>query len=52
MIVILQVGNEFSSVEALWSQFENVMAKDPDEGKIEGEGSDGDGEQQRDEENR
>jgi DASH complex subunit DAD1 len=24
------VGNEFSSVEALWSQFENVMAKDPD----------------------
>lgn len=26
----LQVGNEFSSVEALWSQFENVMAKDPD----------------------
>jgi DASH complex subunit DAD1 len=26
----LQVGNEFSSVEALWSQFENVMVKDPD----------------------
>jgi DASH complex subunit DAD1 len=26
----MQVGNEFSSVEALWSQFENVMAKDPD----------------------
>ena len=24
------MGNEFSSVEALWSQFENVMAKDPD----------------------
>jgi len=24
------VGNEFSSVEALWSSFENVMAKDPD----------------------
>lgn len=23
-----QVGNEFSSVEALWSHFENVMAKD------------------------
>ncbi|KAF5654883.1 DASH complex subunit DAD1, partial [Fusarium heterosporum] len=22
------VGNEFSSVEALWSQFENVMGKD------------------------
>jgi len=30
-----QVGNEFSSVEALWSQFENVMAKDPD---AEGDG--------------
>ena len=29
-----QVGNEFSSVEALWSQFENVMAKD---GEGEGE---------------
>lgn len=26
------MGNEFSSVEALWSQFENVMAKD-EEGK-------------------
>lgn len=27
------MGNEFSSVEALWSQFENVMAKDePEEG--------------------
>jgi DASH complex subunit DAD1 len=25
------VGNEFSSVEALWSQFENVMAKDEPE---------------------
>lgn len=23
----LQVGNEFSQVEGLWSQFENVMAK-------------------------
>jgi DASH complex subunit DAD1 len=31
---VIAVGNEFSSVEALWSQFENVMAKDP-----EGEGS-------------
>lgn len=27
----LQVGNEFSSVEALWSQFEGVMAKDQEE---------------------
>ncbi|UNI20142.1 Dolichyl-diphosphooligosaccharide-protein glycosyltransferase subunit dad1 [Purpureocillium takamizusanense] len=25
---VIAVGNEFSSVEALWSQFENVMAKD------------------------
>jgi len=24
----VQVGNEFSSVEALWSQFENVMGRD------------------------
>jgi DASH complex subunit DAD1 len=30
----MQVGNEFSSVEALWSQFENVMGKDE---KAEGE---------------
>ncbi|EEP75493.1 predicted protein [Uncinocarpus reesii 1704] len=29
------VGNEFSSVEALWSQFETVMAKD--EGSGDGE---------------
>ncbi|KAL6855208.1 Dolichyl-diphosphooligosaccharide-protein glycosyltransferase subunit dad1 [Amphichorda felina] len=29
---VIAVGNEFSSVEALWSQFENVMAKD-EEGK-------------------
>ncbi|KAI0010508.1 DASH complex subunit Dad1-domain-containing protein [Xylariaceae sp. FL0662B] len=37
---VVAVGNEFSSVEALWSQFENVMAKDPEEGKgaSEGEG--------------
>ncbi|KAG9257448.1 DASH complex subunit Dad1-domain-containing protein [Emericellopsis atlantica] len=25
---VITVGNEFSSVEALWSQFENVMAKE------------------------
>lgn len=48
---IAQVGNEFSSVEALWSQFENVMAKDPEdeagkadeggpEGQPQGEGED------------
>jgi DASH complex subunit Dad1 len=28
---VIAVGNEFSSVEALWSTFENVMAKDEDE---------------------
>jgi len=38
---VIAVGNEFGSVEALWSQFENVMAKGPDEGK---EGGDEDGE--------
>jgi DASH complex subunit DAD1 len=27
---VIAVGNEFGSVEALWSQFENVMAKDPE----------------------
>ncbi|KID96763.1 DASH complex, subunit Dad1, partial [Metarhizium majus ARSEF 297] len=32
---VIEVGNEFSSVEALWSQFENVMAKD--EAKHQGE---------------
>jgi hypothetical protein len=31
-----QVGNEFSSVEALWSQFETVMAKEPEEGSGNG----------------
>ncbi|GJC85850.1 DASH complex subunit DAD1 [Colletotrichum liriopes] len=39
---VITVGNEFSSVEALWSQFENVMAKEPEPNK-EGEGS-GEGE--------
>ncbi|TVY88839.1 DASH complex subunit [Lachnellula willkommii] len=36
-------GEKFNcSVEALWSQFENVMAKDPDaEGEAHGEGEDG-----------
>ncbi|KAK1251177.1 hypothetical protein MKX07_005732 [Trichoderma sp. CBMAI-0711] len=28
---VIAVGNEFSSVEALWSQFENVMAKDDEQ---------------------
>ena len=25
-----KVGNEFSQVEGLWSQFENVMSKEPE----------------------
>ena len=28
---IAQVGNEFGAVEALWSQFEGVMAQEPEE---------------------
>ncbi|KAL9119381.1 MAG: hypothetical protein Q9187_004067 [Circinaria calcarea] len=35
---VIAVGNEFGSVEALWSQFENVMARGPD---AEEEGKDG-----------
>ncbi|KAE8356804.1 hypothetical protein BDV28DRAFT_144925 [Aspergillus coremiiformis] len=31
---IIAVGNEFSSVEALWSQFENFMGR-PEEEKVE-----------------
>ncbi|RAL62665.1 hypothetical protein DID88_004508 [Monilinia fructigena] len=43
---VIAVGNEFSSVEALWSQFENVMAK-------EGAGEEGDaGAQEREGERR
>lgn len=43
-----QVGNEFSSVEALWSQFENVMARDPedearaDDGGVDAQKDEGD----------
>ncbi|WYZ36689.1 hypothetical protein EsH8_II_000195 [Colletotrichum jinshuiense] len=44
---VITVGNEFSSVEALWSQFENVMAKEPEQTK-EGEGS-GEGETKNEE---
>lgn len=42
-----QVGNEFSSVEALWSQFENVMAKE-EEGAGTGEGQQQQQQQQQD----
>ncbi|KAI4109673.1 MAG: hypothetical protein L6R37_000360 [Teloschistes peruensis] len=31
---VIAVGNEFGAVEALWSQFENVMAKEPGEGDV------------------
>ncbi|KAM5365461.1 hypothetical protein ACJZ2D_010996 [Fusarium nematophilum] len=37
---VIAVGNEFSSVEALWSQFENVMDKE-----VEGEGETKQGDQ-------
>lgn len=37
-----QVGNEFSSVEALWSQFENVMAKDDEAARQGGQQEGGD----------
>ncbi|KAI1165931.1 DASH complex subunit Dad1-domain-containing protein [Nemania serpens] len=43
---VVTVGNEFSSVEALWSQFENVMAKD-EEGK---DAADADEEQEQEHE--
>lgn len=42
----MQVGNEFSSVEALWSQFENVMGKDE---KAEGEAGQADQTERHDE---
>ncbi|EMC91645.1 hypothetical protein BAUCODRAFT_38754 [Baudoinia panamericana UAMH 10762] len=32
---VIAVGNEFSQVEGLWSQFENVMAKEPPKDKAE-----------------
>ena len=36
---VIAVGNEFGAVEALWSQFEGVMAQEP-----RGEGKEGEGE--------
>ncbi|CUS14371.1 unnamed protein product [Tuber aestivum] len=32
---VVAVGREFESVEALWSQFEGVMGRNPDEAKTE-----------------
>lgn len=59
---VITVGNEFSSVEALWSTFENVMAKEEGgegDGAAEGKGEeavaagaagdDGEGERSQDE---
>merc|ERR1712000_703317 len=37
---VIAVGNEFSSVEALWSQFEIVMAKDEEAKRGEEHGQD------------
>ncbi len=41
---VIAVGNEFGSVEALWSQFENVMARDLE---TVDEAADGEQERQR-----
>lgn len=43
---IIEIGNEFASVEALWSQFETVMGKTEEEVGADGEGDAAD---QRDE---
>ncbi|KAI1002512.1 hypothetical protein K3495_g5692 [Podosphaera aphanis] len=32
---VIAIGHEFSSVEALWSTFENVMSKDTDESEVD-----------------
>jgi hypothetical protein len=43
-----QIGNEFASVEALWSQFENVMDRGIDDGVKQEGGSGGvDGKEER-----
>ncbi|TDZ31618.1 DASH complex subunit DAD1 [Colletotrichum spinosum] len=46
---VITVGNEFSSVEALWSQFENVMGKEPEQQSKEGEGSNNENEAKNEE---
>jgi DASH complex subunit DAD1 len=49
---VIAVGNEFSPVEALWSQFENVMAKQGgEEGGAQGQGQ-GQGQEQHGDEGR
>ena len=48
------MGNEFGAVEALWSQFEGVMAQEPGEGDakegMEKEAEEGEGEEEGEEE--
>ena len=34
---IIEIGNEFASVEALWSQFETVMGRTEEEAGANGE---------------
>ena len=44
---VIAVGNEFGNVEALWSQFEGVMAAEPVAKNEEDErGGDGEGEEE------
>lgn len=38
---VIAVGNEFSSVEALWSTFENVMGKEEQGESVADKGSEG-----------
>ena len=45
---MIAVGNEFGAVEALWSQFEGVMAQEPEEEGKEA-GTDGSGEEEEEE---
>ena len=43
---VIAVGNEFGNVEALWSQFEGVMAQPEDGEKKDGEEDEQDGEEE------
>jgi DASH complex subunit DAD1 len=36
---LFQIGNEFASVEALWSQFESVMGREDEDGMKEASAS-------------
>lgn len=45
---IIEIGNEFAQVEALWSQFENVVGSGQatgEEGRVQGDNRNGDSEQ-------